>query len=63
MVSVELCSLGGTSSPRVRGLEDKVPQGKLMGLEPKCRILEPIEFWETTKKNTQHMMDKDDTTR
>ena len=63
MVSVELCNLGGTSSPRVRGLEDKVPQGQLVGLEPKCGILAPNEFWDTTKKKTRHMIDKDDSAR
>lgn len=33
--SVDLCSLGGTPSPRVHSLEGKAPQGKLVGLEPK----------------------------
>ena len=42
--SVDLCSLGGTPSPRVQGLEDKAPQGQLVGLEPKCGVLHPSRF-------------------
>jgi len=38
---VELCSLGGTPSPRVHGLEDKAPQGQLVGSEPKYGVLYP----------------------
>lgn len=30
--SVDLCSLGGTSSPMVQGLESKFPQGSFVGL-------------------------------
>ena len=61
--SVELCSFGGTPSLGVLGLEDKVPQGKFVGLEPKCGVLAPIEFWGKTKKKTQHVMDEDDSVR
>lgn len=31
---VYLCSLGGTASPRVWGLEGKAPQESFVGLEP-----------------------------
>jgi len=61
--SVDLCSLGGTPSPRVQGLEDKAPQGQLVGLEPKYEVLAPIVFWGKTLMDSQHVMDEDDSTR
>jgi len=42
--SVELCSLGGNPSHRVQGLEEKVPQVQLVGLETKYGVLAPIVF-------------------
>lgn len=41
---VDLCSLGGASSPRVQGLEGKAPEGSLVGLEPKYGVLHQIMF-------------------
>ena len=49
--SVDLCSLGGTPSPRVQGLEGKAPQGQLVGLEHKCGVLHPIVFGAFTEAN------------
>ena len=37
-------SLGGIPSPRVRGLEGKVSQESLVGLEPKFGVLNPSLF-------------------
>jgi len=42
--SVDLCSLGGTPSPRVWGLEGKAPQESLVSLEPKYEVLHQIVF-------------------
>lgn len=38
------CILGGTPSPRVRGLEGEVPQKSFVGLEPKVGVLHPSMF-------------------
>ena len=46
--SVYFCSLGGTPSLRVQGLEGKVPQGNLVDLEPKYGFMAPIKIWDKT---------------
>ena len=58
--TVDLCSLGGTPSPRVQGLEDKPPQGQLVGLEPKYGVLASTEIWDKTLMDLHHVIDGDD---
>lgn len=42
--NVDLCSFGGTQSPRVRGFEGKAPHESLVGLEPNHVVLHQIVF-------------------